>query len=329
MKKIILVTGVAGFLGSHVAEKLLAKGHEVFGIDNFDGGVRENIPEGVRFLLVDICDERAVQRLFAHVRFDAVIHCAAFASENLSHRCRLHTYKSIVLGSANLVNHAVGFGTGLFISMSSIAVYGAQEPPFSESDTPLPCDPYGAAKACMEADLKAAHAVFGMNYILFRPHNIIGTRQSLADSTRNVASIFIRQMLEGKPMTIFGDGEQTRAWSPVSFVADIIASSVDRPESWNTTYNIGGDERMTVTALATTLSILQGVPLNTVNLPERHEVKHAYSAHGRVRSIFQDLYEKPRHSVSGCLQEMLNEAKAKPLPAFKLPPPNEIEKCTS
>ncbi len=209
----VIVTGIAGFLGSHIAQHLLQDGHTVVGVDSLEGGTEENVPNGARFVEADICDAPAMARLFYHFQPDAVIHCAAFASENLSHNCRLHTHRSIVMGSASLINASVNHDVKVFVSMSSIAVYGRAIPPFKESDPCHPIDPYGSAKLCMEYDLKAAHDFHGLNYIIFRPHNIIGVRQSLADSTRNVASIFIRQALQEKPLTVFGDGFQTRCFS--------------------------------------------------------------------------------------------------------------------
>lgn len=324
MKK-ILITGVAGFLGSHIADQLLRDGHEVFGIDNYAGGYEENIPKGVTHWEKDITDEAAVNRLFEHIHFDAVIHCAAFAAENLSHNCRLHTYRSIVVGSAILLNAAVNNGVKVFISMSSIAVYGDNQPPFRESTILRPCDPYGAAKACMEADLRAAHKQFGINYVIFRPHNIIGVRQSLADSTRNVASIFIRQALTGKPLTIFGDGKQTRAFSPVTKVARIIAASSLRPETWNCTYNVGGDQVMTVEELAHLVIEKAQVSFNIMKLPPRNEVKHAHCDHSNVRGAFPDMAAET-DSIDGTISQMIEEVRGKPFSDIQPLPRIEIDK---
>ncbi len=329
----ILISGIAGFLGSHIADALDGAGHSVTGIDDMSGGRSENIQvmhdktfgaKTPMFGVMDVCNESAVESAFNIWKPDAIVHCAAFASENLSHNCRLHTYRSIVQGSATLVNAAVNHGVKLFISMSSIAVYGNQPPPFRELDSPSPADPYGAAKLCSEYDLKAAHEHFGLNYAIFRPHNVIGTRQSLADSTRNVASIFIRQALSGKPLTIFGDGEQTRAFSPVSHVAAVIAACVDRPATWNATYNVGGNEVMQVNWLAEAVSRLCGVEHRVEHLPERKEAKHAHSLHVRVRRAFQDI--ETHETVENCLKDMIAEARKNPLPEVKPLPRIEIAK---
>lgn len=328
--KTVLISGGAGFLGSHVAERVMRNGHQVIVIDDLSGGIEENVPKGARFIRMDICDEGAINRLFSHIHFDAVIHCAAFASENLSHNVRAFTYKNIVLGSANITNAAVNFGVPLVVSMSSIAVYGAQEPPFVEAMHPAAIDPYGCAKVCMESDLKAARDMFGANYVIFRPHNIIGVRQSLADSTRNVASIFTRQCIEFNPMTVYGDGTQSRGFSPVADVAEVIAACIDRPDTWNETYNIGGDKIMTVVELAAMIGAIAvelGVTNNPVvtHLPERHEVKHANSDHSKVRSKFPDLFVS-QTDIRLTLVEMMKEAMVRELPAVKPLPPIEIQK---
>lgn len=319
--KTILVTGIAGFLGSHVAQCLVNNGYDVAGLDNLSGGAIVNVPDDTAFIEGDICDETLVNDLFARFKFDAVVHCAAFASENLSHCCRLHTHRSIVLGSATLINASVNHGVKVFVSMSSIAVYGRAIPPFKESDATHPIDPYGAAKLCMENDLKAASDFHGMPYVIFRPHNIIGIRQSLADSTRNVASIFIRQGIQGKPLTVFGDGMQTRSFSPVSHVAAIIAECIGRPDTWNETYNVGGNRSMSVLKLAQIVHALTDAK-EIIHLPERHEVKHAQSSHEKVEDAFPDII--PNESIEFCIADMISEAKQNPLPAVNPLPRIEI-----
>lgn len=324
--KTILVTGIAGFVMSHVSECLIRNGHRVIGIDNLSGGMESNVPQGAHFIHMDICDELAIKRLFDHIAFDAVIHGAAFASENLSNNCPMHTYKSIVMGSATLINAAVNHDVELFVEMSSIAIYGSQPPPFSEESTAMVAhDPYGAAKICAEFGLVAAERNFGINSVIFRPHNLIGIRQNIADSTRNVASIFIRQALSAKPLTIYGSGEQTRAWSPVSQVAKIIAATVDRPTTWRSTYNIGGDRVMKVFDLANIVCKLCGVEPDFEFLVERKEAMHAHSIHGRVARVFPDLMDG-QESIESCLTDMIAEARKNPLPPIQSLPRIEIQK---
>lgn len=325
--KTVLVTGIAGFLGSWVAQHLIANGHRVVGVDDLSGGTIDNLPDGISgFFYGDITSKLCID----HWRIrgwepQAVVHCAAFASENLSHHCRTHAYKSVVLGTANVVNACVNHGVELLVNMSSIAVYGSQLTPFLETTPLLPEDPYGAAKACAETDIRAARDHFGLNYVTFRPHNLIGTRQNMADSTRNVASIFIRQALSGQPLTIFGDGTQTRAWSPVNAVSKVIAACVDRPETWNKSYNIGGEQVMTVNELASTILALTDSIADIQHLPDRNEVKHAISAHSYVKKAFPDLYDRYENPLY-VLSEMVEEARKKPFKPLQSLPSIEINK---
>lgn len=324
--KTILVTGIAGFLGSHVAEFLSKSGHRVIGIDNLSGGNPLNVPSGCDWSEGDITDELFIATLFAESKFDAVIHAAAFASEGLSHHVRTHTYKSIVLGSANIVNGCINSGVPLMVSMSSIAVYGERRPPFLESMDPRPIDPYGSAKYCMEMDLRAAGRYFdNFNVIVFRPHNIIGVRQNLSDRTRNVASIFIRQALTGQPLTIFGSGLQTRAWSPVGQVAAVIAASIEDSHraAQNEVFNIGGEQVMSVLSLAKLVHEAVGVDTGISHLPARDEVEHAYSDQEKVHTLFPSHFDKSQ-SIRECLAEMVEEAKKHDLRQFLVLPPIEI-----
>lgn len=324
--KTILVTGGAGFLGSHIAEHLLRAGHRVAIIDSLEGGTEDNVPVGAHFMWMDICDEAAINRLFGHIKFDAIVHCAAFASENLSHHCALHTVRSIVQGSTTLLNAAVNQGTELLVNLSSIAVYGLRSPPYSEQDTPtFGAEPYGAAKACVEQMMVAAERHFGIKAVTFRPHNIIGIRQSLSDQTRNVASIFVRQAISGKPLTIHGSGLQSRAFSPVLGVASVIAASVDRPDSWSNTYNIGGNRIMRVYDLANIICELAGVKPEFEFLPERDETFHAHSSHDRVQAMFP-LSQFGQQTIEDCLREMIDEARSRPLPPIAPLPRIEIQK---
>lgn len=321
--KTVLVTGGAGFVGAWVAEHLLKNGHRVVILDNLSGGEERNVPDGANFIFGDITDEAGVERLFAHIKFHAIVHAAAFASENLSNRVGLHTHRSIVVGTQILLNAAVNHGVAVFVNLSSIAVYGHQIPPFVETASPAPADLYGAAKACAEYSVKAMREHFDLNYVTFRPHNLIGRKQSLADSTRNVASIFVRQALTGKSFTIFGDGSQTRAFSPVGKVAAIIAASVDRPDTWNSTFNVGGDRVMSVMRLAYVVAEKAGVDVAVDLLPARIEVAHAHSFHAAAKKAFPDLAALPE-SIDETITEMIDEARRSSLPPIKPIPRIEI-----
>lgn len=285
-----LVTGCSGFIGSHVARELLALGHTVIGLDDLSGGFAENNPEGMIFYRGSITDTILVNGLFEQYQFDYVFHLAAYAAEGLSHFIRRYNYDDNLIGSINLINAAVNAGTVKnFIFTSSIAVYGSNEPPLLESMVPRPEDPYGVAKFAVEMDLHCAHRMWGLNYTIFRPHNVYGENQNIGDPYRNVIGIFMNQILQGKPMTIFGDGTQTRAFSYISDVAPIIAAAAVRPAAYNRIFNVGADVPYTVNTLATVVARAMGVEPQIQYLEARKEALHAFSDHAGVKEVFGDL----------------------------------------
>jgi UDP-glucose 4-epimerase len=287
-----LVTGAAGFIGSHVCDALLARGYAVVGLDDLSGGFRENVPAGVDFVEGTINDVALVNRLFDVHRFDYVFHLAAYAAEGLSHFIRRFNYTNNLIGSVNLINASVNAGTvKCFVFTSSIAVYGRNQLPMTEDAVPQPEDPYGVAKYAVELDLKAAHEMFGLNSIIFRPHNVYGERQNIGDPYRNVVGIFMNQIMQGRQLSVFGDGTQTRAFSHIDDVAPVIAASIERPAAYNEVFNIGADTPYSVLQLAETVSRAMGAAPEINFLEARNEVLHAYSAHEKVRAHFGDLIE--------------------------------------
>ena len=290
----VLVTGGAGFLGSHVATALLAKGHEVSVLDDYSGGCAANIPKGAVSFRGTITDRSQVATLFADLKFEYVFHLAAFAAENLSHNARIYTYENIVLGSANIVNACILHGVKRLVFTSSIAVYGDGEPPFTEETPPRPIDPYGIAKRAAEQDIIAAQRVFGLDYTIFRPHNIYGERQNLNDKYRNVVGIWMNQIMRGEPLTIFGDGKQQRAFSYVGDVAPLIADAAFNSRARNETFNIGADAPYSILQLADAVEAAMGTAGNPrVMLPARHEAKMAYCSHEKLGRYFGPREQTP------------------------------------
>jgi UDP-glucose 4-epimerase len=174
-------------------------------------------------------------------------------------------------------------------------------------ETPVhPEDPYGIAKLAVEQELKICKDMFNLEYIIFRPHNVYGERQNIGDKYRNVAGIFMNQILQNKPMTIFGDGNQTRAFSYIGDVAPIIAESIDVPEAYNQVFNIGADQPYTVNSLAKSIARAMGVEPNVVHLPARNEVFTAYSSHEKVRQVFG---QRELHSLEEGLSSMADWVK--------------------
>ena len=281
-----LVTGAAGFIGSHVAQALLDSGHRVIALDDLSGGATDNVPEGATFVRGSVVDPETVQAIFRAERIDYIFHLAAYAAEGLSHFIRRFNYTNNVLGSMTLVNAAVNHSVKCFVFTSSIAVYGPAQVPMTESVAPTPEDPYGVAKYAVELDLQAAHEMFGLDYVIFRPHNVYGEHQNIADRYRNVIGIFMNQLMRGEAMTIFGDGQQKRAFSYIGEVAPIIAAAVDTPAAFNRVFNVGADKAYTVTELAEAVAAAMGEPANIRYLPARKEVKDAFATHDLVREAF-------------------------------------------
>jgi UDP-glucose 4-epimerase len=186
----------------------------------------------------------------------------------------------------NLINGAVKVGTKCFVFTSSIAVYGAAQVPMMETTMPRPEDPYGIAKYAVELDLRAAHEMFGLNYVIFRPHNVYGEYQNIGDRYRNVIGIFMNQVIQGKPMTIFGDGEQQRSFSYISEVVPIIARAPLLERARNQVFNVGADQPYTVNLLAIHIAEAMGVKPDVTHLPPRNEVVVAYSDHSKCHDIF-------------------------------------------
>jgi UDP-glucose 4-epimerase len=283
----ILVTGGAGFIGSHVAEELVRQGNEVTALDDLSGGFTDNLVEGVRFVQGSINDVELVNRLFAEERYEAVFHLAAYAAEGLSHFIKRFNYNNNLIGSVNLINAAINYGVRRFVFTSSIAVYGTSPVlPMTEETEAHPEDSYGIAKLAVEQELRACREMFGLNYVIFRPHNVYGERQNIGDKYRNVVGIFMNQILQGKPMTVFGDGTQTRAFSYIGDVAPVIAESLHTAGATDQTFNIGADQPYSVNELAECVARAMSARADIVHKPARNEVLNAYSSHEKVRHAF-------------------------------------------
>lgn len=299
----VLVAGGAGFIGSHLTRALLKAGHSVTVVDDLSGGFVRNLPDGAtkeyEFFEDSIVEGRLINYLFATRRYEAVFHLAAYAAEGLSHFIRRFNYTNNVLGSVNLINKAVQYGVKRFVFTSSIAVYGHGEnrlgPPFNASeDAPRPTDPYGIAKLAVELDLAAAHEMFGLEYTIFRPHNVFGEYQHIGDRYRNVVGIFMNQLLREEPLTIFGDGEQTRAFSYVGDIIDPMVRCLEMPQTAGQIFDIGADSPTSVSGLARGVVMVSGVDQATIkHLPERKEALHAWADHGKVRAVFGPQMSTP------------------------------------
>jgi UDP-glucose 4-epimerase len=294
MKTNVLVTGGAGFMGSHAVQDLLEESHRVIVLDDLSGGFESNVPKGAILVKGSVTDYELLKKLFSKYRFRYVFHMAAYAAEGLSHFIRRFNYTNNLIGSVNLINLSVIHGVKCFVFTSSIAVYGENQLPMTEDTVPNPEDPYGISKQAVELDLRAAHRMFGLNYIVFRAHNVYGERQNIWDMYRNVIGIFMNQIMSGKPLTVFGDGTQTRAFTYIRDISPIIARSVKVKKAYNQVFNLGADRPYTIRELAEVLCREFGVEPRIEYLPERNEVKHAYSSHRKLLKYFG---YKPKYSL--------------------------------
>jgi UDP-glucose 4-epimerase len=273
-------------MGSHVADHLLKMGHAVVVLDDLSGGFKENVPKDATFVHGSVMDHELINRLFDRHAFDYIYHLAAYAAEGLSHFIKRFNYNNNLIGSVNLINAAVNHDVKCFVFTSSIAVYGAGQSPMSEGMTPIPEDSYGIAKLAVEQELRVSHEMFGLDYVIFRPHNVYGERQNIGDRYRNVVGIFMNQLLRGEPMTIFGDGTQQRAFTHIDDVAPIIAACVDVPAARNQVFNVGADVPYTVNELAEVVAETMGCQHNVNYLAARNEVKIAFSDHSKAERVF-------------------------------------------
>lgn len=288
-----LVTGGAGFMGSHVTEHLLKMGHDVVVLDDLSGGFEDNVPAGATFVQGSILDHKLVDQLIGRHSFDYVYHLAAYAAEGLSHFIKRFNYSNNLIGSVNLINACVNHNVKCFVFTSSIAVYGAGRTPMCEDMVPSPEDPYGISKLAVEQELQVSHRMFGLDYIIFRPHNVYGERQNIGDRYRNVVGIFMNQLLQAKPMTIFGDGTQLRAFSHIDDVAPVIAHSIEVAGARNEIFNVGADVPYTVNALAEVVADAMELPCKVTHLDARNEVQSAFSSHEKAERIFGPHQKKP------------------------------------
>ena len=283
----VVITGVAGFLGSHLADKFLEEGWDVVGIDNLIGGYLENVPDHVEYHNLDLTDPHILKTgIFDGA--DLVVHAAALAYEGLSVFSPSLIVDNIVSGTTNVVTAAINGGAKRFIYLSSMARYGDHgKVTFMESFETRPQDPYGIAKVSAETLVQNLCDVHGLDWTIIVPHNIIGPRQKYDDPFRNVASIFTNRMLLGKQPVIYGDGKQRRSFSFVNDVVEPLYRATQIPEAIGQVINVGPDnESTTIIELAEIVAELLGFDLDPIFMPGRpQEVKIALCSAHKAREI--------------------------------------------
>lgn len=299
----IFISGIAGFLGSHLAEHFLADGHEVVGCDTLIGGELINVPPDAEFYQYDICRRNSMLKITKGC--EVVFHAAATAYEGLSVFSPHLITENIVTGSASLFSASIANGVKRIIFCSSMARYGTNEVPFRETFTPQPQDPYGIAKHSAENLLRNLCEIHGVEYVIAVPHNIIGPRQKYDDPYRNVASIMINLMLQGRQPIIYGDGSQKRCFSFVDDDIYCLKEMVFRDNVVGETINIGPDEDfITINELAKVIAELIGFDLKPIYVPGRpQEVQLATCSADKARKL---LGYSTKTSLKEGLQAMID-----------------------
>ena len=286
MKKYkILVTGAAGFLGSHLSEKLADRGHSVIGIDNMKVGYKDNIPKNISFFEIDCCDYTSVKQIMKGV--EVVYHCAATAHEGLSVFSPFEITKNNYLASVSIFSAAINEKVKRIIFCSSMARYGDQTTPFLETMKPKPVDPYAISKVAAENVLINLCELNHIEWVIAVPHNIIGPRQRYDDPFRNVVSIMINRMLQGKAPIIYGDGEQKRCFSYIDDCLNCLLPMLDQGNLNKQIINIGPDEELvTINKVAEICSNVTRTNLQPIYKPSRpKEVKHATCSANFARKL--------------------------------------------
>jgi UDP-glucose 4-epimerase len=312
MPKKILVTGSAGFIGSHIADVLILKGFSVYGVDDLSGGFMSNVSKRQKFTKLDLRDRKKVEKYINKIKPEIIVHLAADATEGRSQFTPFSALDRNACSYLNLIVPAIKNGLKKMILTSSMSVYGGQQVPFRESMIPQPEDVYGYSKMWMEGITKVLSNVYGFKYTIIRPHNVYGERQNLSDPYRNVIGIFINRLLKGKGFYIYGDGKQERAFSYIDDVKEAMVKAVFSEKCDGKIINIGGEKNITLNELADIVlkSFFDGkIPskLKPKYLEARpQEVKYAYSNHDEAKKLV-DFEEKT--SIEEGIKKMIDWAK--------------------
>ncbi len=305
----VLITGVAGLIGSRLADWIIENitNAEVIGIDDLSGGYIENINQSVTFYNRNLFSDE-IHDIFEFHKPDYVFHLAAYAAEGLSPFIRKFNYNSNLVATAAIVNECIKHDVKRLVFTSSMAVYGRGTGwVFDENDTPNPIDPYGVAKYACEMDIKIAGEQHGLDWCIIRPHNIYGRNQNIWDKYRNVLGIWMYQRLNNLPMTIFGNGFQTRAFSYIDDMLESLWKAAIAPQASKQIINLGGTQEYTIKQSVEVLrSIIGG---DVVFLEPRHEVTHAVPTYKKSIDI---LGFEHKTSLEGGLRQMWEWAKVQP-----------------
>lgn len=276
----IIVTGAAGFIGSYIFDELQAKGHEVIGIDNYSIGKYKH--DDIYPLDLNK-NKRQIEGMVKKFKPDQLYHLAAWAHEGLSQFCPNRITENNYNAYLNILVPCINSGVKKVIVASSISVYGDQKPPFTEDMPYKPVDIYAVSKVAIEQATKILSEVHDFKYVIVRPHNVYGPRQIMNDPYRNVVAIFINQILGNKPIYVYGDGEQKRAYS---YITDVSPYIIKAAKHGGEVFNIGSEKEYTINQLIEKIFDYMGRTVRVVYLTDRpKEVKYAWSDHTKIKKL--------------------------------------------
>ena len=321
----ILITGVAGLLGSRLADWILENhpGCKIIGIDDLSGGYAENVNPEVKFIESNLINRATLSQIFEKHKPDYVFHFAAYAAEGLSPFIRNYNYQNNLVATSNIVNECIKHDVKRLVFTSTLAVYGhGYGGIFDESQIPNPIDPYGVAKYACEMDIRIAGEQHGLDWCIIRPHNVYGVKQNIWDKYRNVLGIWMFQHLNDQPMTIFGDGEQTRAFSYIDDSLEPLWNAATKNEASKQIINLGGVEDHSIKNACEILQEVIGGG-NIEYLESRHEVKHSIPTHQKSVDL---LGFSHRTNLKEGITAMWEWAKAQPKRERFVWPSYELEK---
>lgn len=306
----VLITGVAGLLGSRLADWITENKPEIkiIGVDDLSGGYKEHVNSNVEFYKINI-NEDSFKEIFETHDIDYVFHFAAYAAEGLSPFIRKYNYENNLVATAQVINECIKHGVKRLIFTSTLAVYGhGNFGIFDESQTPKPIDPYGVAKYGCEMDIQIAGEQHGLDWCIIRPHNVYGIKQNIWDRYRNVLGIWMYQYMNGEPMTIFGDGEQKRAFSCIDDILEPLWNAAIKKEASKEIINLGGIEEWSINdANKILMEIITDGKI--VYKEGRHEVKNSIPTHQKSVDI---LGFKHKTSLRDGLKSMWEWAQKQP-----------------
>ena len=283
----VLITGVAGLLGSRLADWIIENKPEVevVGIDDLSGGYLENVNPKVKFWQMNLV-EHPIENCFENHNFDYVFHFAAYAAEGLSPFIRRYNYDNNLVATARVVNNCIKHDVKRLIFTSTLAIYGhGYGGIFDEAQVPKPIDPYGVAKYACEMDIQIAGEQHGLDWCIIRPHNVYGRKQNIWDKYRNVLGIWMYQHMNAEPMTIFGDGTQTRAFSCIDDIVEPLWNSAVEPRASKEIINLGGIEEWSINDANKVLRDIIKYGAEYQYKEGRHEVKHSIPTYQKSEDI--------------------------------------------